>query len=338
MKWNFFVLFILLLLLVAIFQTFQSFALSLLLSFLFATTIDHFRLRFLPHFNRTWASIILVLLFATTIIFPISFLLVRGVHIAIESGQQYLSADFFNSTLESLKKYPLFNDFFGDLLESGKLREPMMHAGAYVLNLVKGLLENLPFLGLQLIIFIVGVLFCLLNMDKLKGFLKKLSGMSDQNFTNFYNTFQDGGRLVVLSNVLTALFQSWMACFAVLITQTSDVFLIGFLTLFLSFVPIIGAAPVIYFLCVRAFLEGQTSIAIVLLCFAMIMTFSDNLLRTYLSSRHKKDVHPFLNFVSIIGGVMAFGISGLFLGPFIVTMTIRLTPLLMNELRSSHQS
>ena len=99
-------------------------------------------------------------------------------------------------------------------------------------------------------------------------------------------------------------------------------FLWGVVMAVLAVVPILGAfvvwVPAVVFLA----LEGSWGKALILLIWGVLVVGTiDNLLRPILVGNRLK-LHTVLAFISVVGGLVLFGPSGLILGPIVLTITM----------------
>jgi predicted PurR-regulated permease PerM len=69
----------------------------------------------------------------------------------------------------------------------------------------------------------------------------------------------------------------------------------------------------------------------------VIVGFSDNLIRLIVVSGRQRR-HPVLVFLAIVGGLKAFGVFGLLLGPIVVSLTIAVASALHEELQNTYGS
>lgn len=101
----------------------------------------------------------------------------------------------------------------------------------------------------------------------------------------------------------------------------------GLLCIFASLFPTIGTAlvlvPAVAYL---GFFASALAAAGLLAWGVVIVGLSDNLLRPYLLKRDV-EIHPFLIFLSVFGGLAIFGPTGFILGPLIVSLLIALLEL-----------
>jgi predicted PurR-regulated permease PerM len=87
-------------------------------------------------------------------------------------------------------------------------------------------------------------------------------------------------------------------------------------------VPLVGSplgwVPAVVYL----FVQGQVGPALGLLVYcAVIVSGSDNVVKPLLL-RGAARIHPLLGFLSIVGGVLAFGVFGFLIGPVILSLVL----------------
>jgi predicted PurR-regulated permease PerM len=98
----------------------------------------------------------------------------------------------------------------------------------------------------------------------------------------------------------------------------------GLVMALLSVVPMVGSFVVWIPAAIFLALDGQWGRAVILTLWgALVVGTVDNLLRPILVGNRLK-VHTVLIFVSVVGGLLVFGPSGLILGPLTLTITLAL--------------
>jgi predicted PurR-regulated permease PerM len=58
---------------------------------------------------------------------------------------------------------------------------------------------------------------------------------------------------------------------------------------------------------------------------------SDNLIRPFMGTLGEVNVHPLIGLLAIIGGVIMFGLPGLFIGPLVVSLSFGALPIIIEE-------
>ncbi|ACL04665.1 AI-2E family transporter [Desulfatibacillum aliphaticivorans] len=98
----------------------------------------------------------------------------------------------------------------------------------------------------------------------------------------------------------------------------------GVVMAFFSMVPVIGTALVWVPATILLYATGKIGSAIFLAIWCMVVVgASDNVLRPLLM-RGKNELHPLLIFFSLLGGLSAFGLLGVLLGPLAIVLLIAL--------------
>jgi predicted PurR-regulated permease PerM len=107
----------------------------------------------------------------------------------------------------------------------------------------------------------------------------------------------------------------------------------GLVTSFFSLIPIVGAGGVWIPAVIILMTSGHWVKALILVAWgAGIVHPVDNILRPYLVGQRAKLSAIYL-FFAILGGVKAFGLIGLLLGPVVLSVTLVLLAILKNELK-----
>lgn len=126
-------------------------------------------------------------------------------------------------------------------------------------------------------------------------------------------------RAVVYGVLGTALVQGVFAATGFVIAGVPGAAVLGFLTFIVAPIPggpILVAAPAVFWL----WRGGSTEWAVFMLVWALIVGNLDNFVRPFLISRGGGTTPIILVILGLLGGAMAFGLIGLFLGPTLLTI------------------
>lgn len=129
-------------------------------------------------------------------------------------------------------------------------------------------------------------------------------------------------RAVALGIVVTALVQSGIGGIGLAITGVPYAVLLT-AVMFLLAVAQIGAGPVLFGAVIWLYWKDETLWATVMLGWSVITVSLDNILRPMLIKRGA-DLPLVLIFAGVLGGLLAFGIIGLFVGPVVLAVTYTL--------------
>jgi predicted PurR-regulated permease PerM len=136
-------------------------------------------------------------------------------------------------------------------------------------------------------------------------------------------------RGVALGIVVTALVQAVIGGIGLAVTGVPHALLLASI-MFLLAVAQIGPAPVLLGGAVWLYLNGHIVWAVVLLGWTIGTGSLDNVLRPALI-RRGADLPFVLIFAGVLGGMLAFGLIGLFVGPVVLAVTYTLLAAWVNE-------
>lgn len=129
-------------------------------------------------------------------------------------------------------------------------------------------------------------------------------------------------RAVALGIVVTAMVQSGIGGLGLALTGVPHAALLT-AVMFLLAVAQIGAGPVLFGAVIWLYWQDATLWAVVMLIWSIVTVSLDNVLRPVLIKRGA-DLPLVLIFAGVIGGLLAFGIIGLFVGPVVLAVTYTL--------------
>jgi len=171
-------------------------------------------------------------------------------------------------------------------------------------------------IGLGLAVF---VLFYLLrDGEKLMAWIRNATPLPGDVQTKLYDRVDDMTRAVLLGHVLVAIIQGAIAGLGLVVVGIPNVLLWTGVMILLALLPFIGTFFVwgpagIYLLS-----AGETVGGVFLLAYGtVIVGISDEYLRPVIVDRYA-EVSPAIIVIGVIGGLSAFGVMGLFIGPIIV--------------------
>lgn len=192
-------------------------------------------------------------------------------------------------------------------------------------------LSALPDLLVAYFIFLLCLYVMLKQQKTIRVFFLKLHAFKVSESDELIEVIKNACYATLVSSILIGLIQGSIVAISSLIFSAGDFWLILVITFFLSFIPAIGAAPVAFALSLPFFLEGSYFSAIGLCVVGVVTGTIDNLLRPILVGSDQ-DVHPLLMFLASVGGIVVFGIPGLFIGPVATLIFLKSFPILMNNL------
>lgn len=175
---------------------------------------------------------------------------------------------------------------------------------------------------IDLCIFLLAFFFMLRDGDRFVKYLKRIIPMKDSYKEALFLKFRDVSAAVFLDSLFIAMFQGLLVTIGLYFTGFQAPIFWGIIAAFLALLPFFGATIVwapagLYLIATYDYILGIG----LLLYGLLIVGTADNLLRPLLL-KTKVQVHAFIIFLSILGGISLFGFFGIFLGPLIVSLLI----------------
>lgn len=196
------------------------------------------------------------------------------------------------------------------------LTDLLQVAGVKVANFLGDFIAKTPAIVMALSVVVVCLFFVLLDGRRWLNWLRENSIFTPAQTEAFIRRFEKMSRSVFLSFLISGLVQALVFSLACVIFGVSRVPLIGFGVFLMSFLPVVGSMPITIPIAVYQILAGGSAAGIVLAIVAVIVLFIDNLIRPIVL-KGAGGLHPLLAFLSVFGGMVVFGLGGVFLGPII---------------------
>lgn len=212
--------------------------------------------------------------------------------------------------------------------------EIFSRASPIILNAATQFLTALPDLILSLFVFFCMLSILIINASQIKNYFFNSEVLAHDELTSVIKTFQSSCHMILISTILIGALQAFIVATGSAIFGFQEFFLIFAITFFLSFIPVIGAAPVALLLALISFLMNNNGDAIGLLVVSVIAGTIDNVIKPYIYSSSEENLNPIVSLLGIIGAIIVFGLPGLLLGPLILQVSTQLIPLLSKKLFS----
>lgn len=302
------------------------------------------------NWKRSRAAAMITTLFTVVVSIPFGFFLTKGTLLIIEQLEDFKVGDRLKdqglqqvvSTLKNelvhgsqtyISKLP-----FASFLTEDKINQYLKSANTYLLDFFQNLAMNIPTLILFLVVMILCTYSFLNGAGGVRNFFQELFGFSERKMDQLVGIFLRDSKQVYISNIVTGAIQSAMIATGVYFINGADWFLVFFMTLIFSFVPVIGAAPMGGLFAIVAFFQGNTTGAIILVVLSCVSGLVDNVLRPWLASFGESKAPGIVSFVFVIGGALLIGFPGLFIGLLLGSVVYDTFPLFWDELGKSESS
>lgn len=292
--------------------------------------------------SRSRAAMLLTTVFTFMISIPFLFFSVKGTIAVINALEKFETMKDQNvesilntlrsSMMNAIQKY-LSQYEFADFLTPQKIEMYMKTVNVYVLNFFQNFAASIPTLILFLIIMILCIYSFLCYADGVRKFFQYIFSFSDETMNEIVKIYVRDSRMVYVSNITTGGIQSLIVSISVALMGLGDFFLVFFVTLILSFIPVIGAGPVAVVFAIYAFFKGSTGLAIALVVIAIFTGAIDNILRPYLASFGDSKIPAIMSFICVLGGALLLGFPGLFIGLLVGSIAYDTLPIFWHALK-----
>jgi len=283
-----------------------------LLAFIFVPLYKWFYKR-IKSANLTASLMVIILLLI--IIIPLWFLTPMLIEQSFKILQATLQIDF----VTPLKN--LFPQFFASEQFSVQISSVVSgfvtNAMNSIMSELTDILLNLPTISMQLLVVFFTFFFVLRDGDKISDYVKSLLPFPKEIEKKLFEYSSQITKSVIYGQVLIGILQGFIAGIGFFIFGVPNALFLTLVAMFMGILPILGTpvvwAPVAIFM----FLGGNNFGAWGVIVFGMISSTIDNILRPIFVAKMTK-IHSGIVLVSMIGGLLFFGILGFVLGPLIV--------------------
>jgi predicted PurR-regulated permease PerM len=177
-------------------------------------------------------------------------------------------------------------------------------------------------IGIGLFLIGVALYYFFLDGPRWRQRLVRLLPLPEDDTRMFFERFHRVSVAVLIGNLGTALTQAAAATLGYVIFGAPVPLIWGAATLFAALIPLVGPALVWLPVALVVGLDRGWSRGVGLALYGLgVVSTVDNIVRPLLTKQGLQ-LHPLLVFVAVFGGVMAFGIAGLFLGPLVVVLVV----------------
>lgn len=179
------------------------------------------------------------------------------------------------------------------------------------------IIAYLPTLFTDIIILLFSIFYFAKDGDKFVRFIKDLLP-NDETFNKLYIQINDILKSIMIVNVISAALLGLLSLILYYLLGYPYILLLGIITAFSEFIPVVGPWIVYGALGILDILTGNYIRGVVVIVFGwLIDTVVDMYIRPRLAGRYT-EIHPLVFLVGFLFGAITLGLPGLFIGPLIV--------------------
>jgi predicted PurR-regulated permease PerM len=198
-------------------------------------------------------------------------------------------------------------------------------------------LSNIFSFAVNLVVVFITLFFLFREGARIRQRAAALLPLSAEQVERLFTTINDTVVANVYGGLAVAAAQGCLTGLAFWVLSLPSPIMWGVLTAVASLVPVIGSAMIWVPASLVLLAGGHWGKALLLLGWgAAVVGQVDTLVRPYVIGKQVK-VHTLLLFFALLGGVKAFGIMGLFIGPVVLSVTMAVFAIL-EEVTSTSQS
>lgn len=297
--------------------------------------------------RRAIASLTTCLLIVLLIVMPITFL---GILLSQQSVSFYhnLQANMegtANSTAERLREFESQPIVQWLLRQANRFSasEPMDLQGLahqalsavtrFLVSRGPSLLASVGEMIYGLLLIFITMFFLFRDGPAIVEVIKTSNPLPESYRSEIFKKFQDVSFATFYGSLLTATVQGSAAALLFWSLGIKPALLWGGITAFVSLVPLIGAFLVWIPMSSYLILTGATTSGLILLAVGgLVVSSIDNVLKPIII-RGRTDMHSLLVFLSVLGGMQAFGFLGILLGPLFVAIFLSFLHLYLEQRR-----
>jgi predicted PurR-regulated permease PerM len=241
-------------------------------------------------------------------------------------GVELLDFETFLPRVEERLSALVPMDWSGTLASARELLETL---GKRAAELIGSGLAQIPGVVMALLVTVLSLYFLLLDGPRLLARVRAHSFFSPQKTDRILAAVHGLSRGVIVAQLATGFAQTLVFSLFCFFAGVGQVGVISVLVFVMSFIPLIGAAPLTFGIALVQLLSGATSVGIVLLIGALIASTLDNVVRPWVL-KDAGELHPLVAFIAAFGGLQVLGPMGVFIGPiaaglFMVTLRLMVT-------------
>ncbi|MDX9820951.1 MAG: AI-2E family transporter [Syntrophales bacterium] len=205
---------------------------------------------------------------------------------------------------------------------SERFAEVYKGIAGFFLDQVRSLTQNTLLFLVQFAVMLYTLFFFLRDGDKFLAMVMRLIPLGDLREKALYQRFNATARATIKVTLLIGGIQGILGSIIFFATGIKGALVWGVIMIFTSIIPAVGCSIVWAPAGLLLIFSGALWKGIAILVYGVaVISMADNLLRPHLLGKDVQ-MHPLLIFLSTLGGISLFGVSGFVLGPIITALFI----------------
>jgi predicted PurR-regulated permease PerM len=301
------------------------------------------RLNKLLNNNQTLSALLMSLLIVAVVVVPVIYLTLYLSGTALNlyvTVRELVQSGEWQTLIEKIRAFPATQFIENGLSQlgfittedlSGMALNASKEAGNFLASNLATFTKNIVLYCLHFILMVCLAFLFFKNGQGIIESFYKIVPLSKESKSSISSTLNNTLTAIIRGQFITSLVQGIMAGIIFYFLGMKLFVFLGILTFLASMIPILGAtsvwAPVaIYFFATNHFTEGL----IMALTGFFGISLIDNFLKPLLIGSGAK-MSVFVIFLSILGGLTAYGLSGIFIGPVVMAVFFALIKIFQEQ-------
>jgi len=266
-----------------------------------------------------------IVLITVVLLFLVPLFLVLNTLVREAFGFYSTASDFLSTNKFDISK---INDFI--YAKSGisiNINSIILTVSGYLINIVRDFLATIPGTLLNLITMLFVLFYLFKDGEKLIAYIKSLIPINKAYKEKVFNEIGLVTNVVVFGQVLAAIAQATLGVIGFYIFGVRSPIFLGLVMIFFGLIPFLGTpfvwVPASLYLIFNGMMQSNSILffkGIGLFLYGLILIANiDNVVRAVVGAETAK-IHPIVIFIGVIGGIAAFGLIGIFIGPVILSL------------------
>lgn len=266
--------------------------------------------------NKSVSAVIVIMLSFLIIVLPLSGLSVMIIN-KIANFQNH--PEILNDIVNKVQHLVGSNFDLKDMLHKS-----INDISKWTMGVFSNIMSGAISLFVSLIVLYFSLFFMYKSYEKFESILLKYLPFETKSSLQFATELKKMSYSNILGQGLIGLSQGIIVAVGFLIFGIPDPLFWGFISVFVCFLPIVGAPIIFVPAGIIELSSGNTFAGIgILLWGGILVTLIDNFLRQFISKKIA-NTHPLITIIGVIIGVPVFGLIGLVIGPFMISYFILL--------------
>ncbi len=199
------------------------------------------------------------------------------------------------------------------------------YASTFIAKSISGfrdIILNLPMMLLKLFVAIFIFFFSLRDGRKALDYIKSLTPLKKETFEKFSKQFKDVTNSVLVGQIVVGVLQGIISGIGYFIFGVPNALLLTLLTMLIGVIPLIGPWLIWIPIDLYLFATGRYTAGIGFFVYGMILiNLIDTVIRPLIVAK-KTRISSGIIIIGMIGGLLAFGVLGLIIGPLVLAYVL----------------